>query len=53
MQQVRDFLTFTIVKEYGRTSISFFKKLAGRLASTTVRTPMTIIPHDSIRISVH
>ena len=34
------------------TSISFFKKLAGRLASTTARTPRTIIPHVMAYVSV-
>ena len=34
------------------TSISFFKKLAGRLASTISLTPMTIIPHMMAYVSV-
>ena len=34
-----------ILKSNDFTSISFFKKLAGRLASTITCTPMTIIPH--------
>ena len=35
-----------------KTSISFLKKLAGRLASTIARTPMTIIPHMMAYVSV-